>query len=261
MKGICLIPLIATIIGMIVIFISMCFSVIEVGHIGFKVRLGAIQGEALQEGLHVKSPIESIKAIDCRTKRIDVEGEGASKDLQTVNTYIAVNYKVNREKAIELYKTVGMDYEDILIRPATQEAMKVSIAKYTAEEIITKRAEVANVLLETLKDKLKLIDVENVSIVNLEFSKAYNDAIERKQVAEQEAKKAEQELEKAKIEAEKKVVEAQAEADSLKAQKQEITQDLLEFRRVENESKWIEKWDGKLPTTMLGENIPMLNLN
>ena len=90
-------------------------------------------------------------------------------------------------------------------------------------------------------------------MLNLTFSEAYDQAIEAKQVAEQEAKKAEQELEKAKIEAEKKIVEAQAEAEALKVQRQEITSDLLRL-------KWIEKWDGKLPTTMLGDSTPMINL-
>ena len=148
------------------------------------------------------------------------------------------------------------------MRLAIQEAMKSTLAQYTAEELITMRAEVAQGLEKTLQAKLqeKGIIIESVSIVNLDFSQSYNDAIEAKQVAEQEAKKAEQELQKAKIEAEKKVVEAQAEAEALKVQKQEITADLLELRKIENEAKWIEKWNGQLPTTTLGESIPMVDI-
>ena len=142
--------------------------------------------------------------------------------------------------------------------------MKTTIAKYTAEELITKRAEVADTLQKTLTNKLetKGIFVETISIVNLDFSAAYNNAIEQKQVAEQEAKKAEQELVKAKVEAEKKVVEAQADADSkiIKAkaeaeaariQKNELTKELIQL-------KWIEKWDGKLPTTSLGDDSSLI---
>ena len=253
----------ATITGIIVFLLILSISTVPTGHVGIKVRFGAVQNDYIPEGLNFKTPIiETIKNIDCRTQRVDVEGEGASKDLQTVNTYIAVNYRVNQEKAFELYKTVGMNYEVILIKPATQEAMKSSLAHYTAEELITKRAEVASMLQDALKTKLeaKGIVIESIAIVNLNFSQTYNDAIERKQVAEQEAKKAEQELEKAKIEAEKKVVEAQAEADALKVQKQEITADLLELRRIENEAKWIEKWNGQLPTITLGDNVPMVNI-
>ena len=202
--------------------------------------------------------------MDCRTQRIDIEGEGASKDLQTVATYIAVNYRVNQEKAFELYKTVGMNYETVIIKPATQESMKTTIAKYTAEEVITKRAEVAIAIQKSLKEKLenKGIVIENISIVNLDFSSAYNNAIEQKQVAEQEAKKAEQELVKTKIEAEKKLVEAQADADAkvvrakaeaeaAKVQKNELTKELIQL-------KWIEKWDGKLPTTSLGDDSSLI---
>ncbi|MBQ8298454.1 MAG: prohibitin family protein [Clostridia bacterium] len=258
---------ISVILGVVAGLITLCFilsiTTVPTGHVGIKTRFGAVQNEYITEGLNFKVPfIEDIKKMDCRTQRVDVQGEGASKDLQTVSTHIAVNYRINQEKAFNLYKTVGVGYELTLVEPAIQEAMKASLAQYTAEELITKRAEVANILEETLKNKLdeQGIVIESTAIVDLNFSQTYNDAIERKQVAEQEAKKAEQELEKAKIEAEKKVVEAQAEADALKVQKQEITADLLELRRIENEAKWIERWDGQLPSTMLGESVPMVDI-
>ena len=252
-----------SILTTIIILFIFSVSTVPTGHVGIKTRFGAVQNDYITEGLNFKIPfIEKIRKMDCRTQRVDIQGEGASKDLQTVSTYIAINYRVNQEKAFNLYKTVGTGYEEILVKPAIQEAMKSALAQFTAEELITKRTEVANLLEETLEVKLdeKGIVVESTAIVNLDFSQAYNDAIERKQVAEQEAKKAEQELEKAKIEAEKKVVEAQAEADALKVQKQEITADLLELRRIENEAKWIERWDGQLPSTVLGESVPMIDI-
>lgn len=257
-----------TISGIIVIILILIFasmSTVPTGHVGIKTRFGAVQNDIITEGLNFKLPfIESIKKMDCRTQRVDIEGEGASKDLQTVATYIAINYRVDQEKAFELYKTVGMGYEEIIIKPATQESMKLTIAKYTAEELITKRAEVATTLQKNLTDKLetKGILIETTNIVNLDFSVAYNNAIEQKQVAEQEAKKAEQELVKSKVEAEKKVVEAQAEADAklikakadaeaAKVQKNELTKELIQL-------KWIEKWDGQLPTTSLGNDSSLI---
>lgn len=262
-RGNTLAYVLGTVLAIILVLFVFSISTVPTGHVGIKVRFGAVQDDYITEGLNFKLPlIESIKKMDCRTQRVDVEGEGASKDLQTISTYIAINYRVNQEKAFELYKSVGMNYETILIKPATQEAMKSTLAQYTAEELITMRAEVAQGLEKTLQAKLqeKGIVIESVSIVNLDFSKSYNDAIEAKQVAEQEAKKAEQELQKAKIEAEKKVVEARAEAEALKAQKQEITSDLLELRRIENEAKWIQKWNGELPKTMLGDSVPMVEI-
>lgn len=257
--------IIGGIIAIVLILIFASISTVPTGHVGIKTRFGAVQNSVITEGLNWKLPfIESIKKMDCRTQRVDIEGEGASKDLQTIATYIATNYRVNQEKAFELYKTVGMNYETVIIKPATQESMKTTIAKYTAEELITKRAEVANALQENLKGKLenKGIIIENISIVNLDFSTAYDNAIEQKQVAEQEAKKAEQELAKAKVEAEKKVVEAQAESDAklikakadaeaARVQKNELTKELIQL-------KWIEKWDGKLPTTSLSDDSSLI---
>lgn len=252
------VKLILVIVGVLLFLLLLSgISIVPTGNVGIKVRLGAVQNDTLAEGLHYKMPIiESVKKMDCRTKRADVNGEGASKDLQTITSYIAMNYKVEQEKASNLYKTIGENYEEVVIRPAMQDAMKATLAQYTAEELITKRTEVAHNLQETLEAKLKDrgIIVENASIVNLTFSEAYDQAIEAKQVAEQEAKKAQQELEKAKIEAERKVVEAQAEAEALKVQRQEITDDLLKL-------KWIEKWNGVLPATMLGDSSPLLSIS
>lgn len=257
--------IIGGVIAIVLILIFASLSTVPTGHVGIKTRFGAVQEDVITEGLNLKLPfIESIKKMDCRTQRVDIEGEGASKDLQTVATYIVINYRVNQEKAFELYKTVGMSYEEIIIKPAVQESMKLTIAKYTAEELITKRAEVASTLQKNLIDKLstKGILIETTNIVNLNFSAAYNNAIEQKQVAEQEAKKAEQELVKSKVEAEKKVVEAQAEADAklikakadaeaARAQKNELTKELIQL-------KWIEKWDGKLPTTSLNNDSSLI---
>lgn len=259
--------IIGGIVIIILILIFASLSTVPTGHVGIKTRFGAVQNDVITEGLNFKLPfIESIKKMDCRTQRVDIEGESASKDLQTVAAYIAINYRVNQEKAFELYKTVGMGYEEIIIKPATQESMKLTIAKYTAEELITKRAEVANTLQKNLTNKLetKGILVETTNIVNLNFSAAYDNAIEQKQVAEQEAKKAEQELVKSKVEAEKKVVEAQAEADAklikakadaeaARVQKNELTKELIQL-------KWIEKWDGKLPTTSVSDTTGMIKI-
>ena len=258
------IGLIAGIVVLVIVIIALlanCVAKVPTGHVGIKTRFGAVQDEYIPEGLNFKSPIgERIELMDCRTQRVDVEGESASKDLQSITANIAVNYRVENEKAYELYKTVGKDYEEIIIKPAIQEAMKTTIAQYNAEESITKRDQVAKQLEESLEKKLvnRGIKIDAINIVNFSFSAAFDDAIEKKQIAEHETKKAQQELEKVKIEAEKKVVQAQAEADSLKVQKQEITEELLKLRQIENEKEWIKKWNGQLPTTVLGGESTIL---
>ena len=135
-------------------------------------------------------------------------------------------------------------------------------AQYTAEEIITKRSDVSMKMTNLLTEKIAEngIKVEAFNVINFDFSEEFNNAIESKQIAQQQALKAEQDLNRIKIEAEQKTVQAQAEAEALRLQKQEITEDLLELRRIEAQLKAIEKWDGKLPTYNGGDAIPFIDI-
>ena len=198
-----------------------------------------------------------------KVQKADITSSSATKDLQDVSISFAINYQLQADKVMDLYKTVGASYVETILQPATQEALKNVTSKYTAEELITKRSEVSQQIIQDLSAKVNKygIIINELNIIDLNFSEAYNKAIEDKQVAEQEVKKAQQELEKTKIEAEKKVAEAQAEADALRLQKEEITDELLELRRIEAQTKAIEKWNGQLPSTITGtDSIPFINL-
>lgn len=246
---------------LITIFSS--YSIVKSGEVGLKVRFGKIQNVQIDEGFNLKTPyVEKIVKVNIKVQKSEVNTEGASKDLQDIKTKIAVNYRVEGTKASSLYKTVGNKYEETVLQPAIHESIKAVISKYTAEEVITKRNEVSNLCMEELQSKVKKygIVIDNFNIVDLNFSEEYSKAIEAKQVAEQQVLKAKQELEKTKIEAEQKVAKAKAEAEALKAQKQEITKDLLELRKIEAELKAIEKWNGQLPTYNLGDNVPFIDL-
>ena len=246
----------------IIIFASI--TTVPTGYVGVKTRFGQVQDDIIQEGLNFKTPfIESIVKIDCRTQKIEYGMEASSKDLQKVsNIKIAVNYGVDKQKANILYREVGKDFNSIMIEPAIYETMKSAIANYTAEELVTKRQEVSNLAQETLTNKLKDkgINITSLSMIDLSFSEEFDQAIEKKQVVEQQTQQAKYELEKAKVENEKKIENAKAEAEVMKQQNQEITDKTLELKRLEVQQKLIEKWNGQLPTTALGENIPMLNL-
>ncbi len=143
-----------------------------------------------------------------------------------------------------------------------QEAIKAITAKYTAEELISKRIEVRNDIIIALKEKLDRhgIKIDEFSILNFDFSKSFNDAIEAKTTAEQLKLKAERDLQRIQVEGQQKIVSAKAEAEGLAAQRQQITPELLELRKIENERAAIEKWNGELPT-YTGSTMPMLNLN
>ena len=237
---------------------------VPTGYVGIKTIFGKVQDDVIQEGLNLKKPfIEKIVKIDCRTKKIEKTSESSTKDMQTVNTTVAVNYSVNKETANILYKEVGKDYEEIIINPAILESIKSSMAQYTAEELITKRAEVSNKIQNTLNEKISKrgFTITEFNLTNIDFSDEYDKAIESKAVKQQEVVTAKAELDKAKIDNQKKIENAKAEAEVMKQQNREITNKTLELKKLEVQEQLIKKWDGKLPSTSLGNNIPMLNLN
>lgn len=257
-----------TIISIISLFVVITFfnsfTTIKSGEIGLKSRFGQIVSQTTQEGIQFKVPyIEKVTKVNMKVQKADITSSSATKDLQDVSIAFAINYQLQADKVMDLYKTVGASYVETILQPATQEALKNVTSKYTAEELITKRSEVSQQIIQDLSAKVNKygIIINELNIIDLNFSEAYNKAIEDKQVAEQEVKKAQQELEKTKIEAEKKVAEAQAEADALRLQKEEITDELLELRRIEAQTKAIEKWNGQLPSTITGtDSIPFINL-
>ena len=249
------------IIGIIIFFSSI--TTVPTGFVGIKTRFGQVQQEMIQEGFNFKTPfIEKIVKIDCRTQKFEVTTEASSKDLQKVsNIKIVVNYNVDKSKANSIYKEVGVDYQTILIQPAILESIKQGMSQYTAEELITKRSEVANIIMSLLKEKLeqKGVLITALNITDLSFSKEFDKAVEDKQIVEQETQKAQYELEKAKVENEKKIENAKADAEVMKQQNKEITDEYLKLKELEVQQKIIEKWDGKLPTTTT-DSIPFLNI-
>lgn len=251
------------ILAFLIIVLISSITTVPTGHVGIKTRFGKVQEDVINEGLNVKAPfIEKIVKIDCRTQKTELENATATKDLQEVTFKIAVNFNITKETANELYKTTGTNYQDIILNPAILESIKAVTAQYTAEELITKRSEVSNKMQETLKEKIenKGFNVVDFNIIDLDFSAEYNQAIEKKQVAEQQAKQAQYELEKAKVENEKKIENAKADAEVMRQQNSQITDNTLKLKELEVQEKLIEKWNGQLPTTSLGDNIPMLNI-
>lgn len=231
------------------ILITLCnsFKSIPTGFVGVKTRFGQVQSTMLNEGLNFKIPyVEKITLMDCRTQKVEYSMETSSKDLQKISNFsIAVNYNITKDTANKLYREVGIDYKTIIVEPAIKEAIKSVTANYTAEELITKRNEVSAMATEQIFNKLndKGISVTSVNILDLSFSKEFDEAIEKKQIVEQQTQQAKYELEKAKVENEKKIENAKAEAEVMKQQNQEITDKTLELRRLEVQQKLIEKWN------------------
>jgi regulator of protease activity HflC (stomatin/prohibitin superfamily) len=243
----------------LIIILFGCFSAIKTGEIGIKTRFGKIVGSTTNEGIIFKSPIEKIEKINIKVQKYENKDalSTSTKDMQIVNNIkVSINYQIDGTNVVELYKKVGINYSDTILEPAIQETIKGVISKYTSEELVTKRSEISLDINNTLNERIKNYGINSVSVAinNFDFSEAYNQAIEQKAVAEQNVLKAQQELEQTKVEAEKKIVEAEATNKANELLKQNVTDEVLM-------KQFIEKWDGKLPTTYAGNDIlKMFNL-
>lgn len=253
----------------LIIVVTSSFVVIPAGHTGVVLTFGKVGDVALQEGLHFKTPfVQQVVTIDNRIVKLDVTTEAFSKDLQTVSTVVAVNYHVGKDKSQAIYKNVGMSFQDVLITPAVNEVLKAVTAKYTAIELVSSRAEVSVLLNEGLNDKLNGygVFIDELNIINWDFSTEYIAAVEAKQVAEQNLIKTRTEQEQALViantEAEKRVIAAQAEANEIKL----LAEANAESNRILTESlsdmlikyQTVQKWDGKLPSVMTGTGDSLL---
>ena len=249
-----------------IVLIASCCVVVPAGHSGVVMTLGKVSDQVLSEGFHLKAPfVQQVELISNKIQKKEVAANAVSKDLQTVNSNVAVNFRISNASSASVFPNIGRGYEDVVLLPAVQESMKSVSAKYTAEELITKREAVSQETKDTLESKVQEygIIIEKFNIVNFDFSDEFNAAIEAKQVAEQNLLKTKTEQEQAlviaKTEAEKKVLTAQAEADAIKVQAEaqaeanrlltaSLTDTLDEYQKV-------QKWDGKLPTVTGGSAI------
>lgn len=249
----------------LVVWMLAPFAIVPAGFRGVLTTFGKVDEQVYGEGLHLRWPIaQTMHLIDVRIQKGEGEGEAASKDLQVVHTKVAVNYHLRPDRVAAAFREVGdlRAVEVRLILPAVHEAVKASTARYTAEELITKRPEVRDAIRATLNERLgkHYVVVDEFSIVSFSFSKSFNEAIEAKTTAEQLKLKAERDLQRIRVEADQRVASAEAEAKALAVQKQQVTAELLRLREVENQRRAIERWDGRLPTYVASGSLPFLQL-
>ena len=266
-----------SILGIILLAIVLSsFGTISAGERGVKTRFGAVVG-TLQEGLYFKLPFfEKVAKMEVKTRTVNydkngAEGDsedtsqlsGASKDLQDVWIGVMVNYHINPEKVAEIfsqYRSVET-YEANVIEPVIREVVKSTSAQYTAEELVTKRAEYSDKVNVILQERFMAKDsiLERFSVTNFEFSRAFTQAIETKVTATQNAEAAKNKLEQIKFEAQQQIETAKAEAESIRIKAQAVTQqggkDYVQLQAI-------EKWNGVLPNQMVpGSTVPFINLN
>lgn len=251
---------IKTIVGgliIIILLVNFPLGTVGAGERGIRLRFGAVDGTAIGEGLYFRVPfIEAVKKMDVKVQKYEVDAGAASKDLQTVSSKVALNFHISPESVTTVYKNIGMDYQSRIIVPAVQESVKAATARFTAEELITKREEVREAIKLILKSKLndEGMIIDEFNIVDFDFSESFNQAIEAKVTAEQNALASKNKLEQIKYEAQQAVESAKgrAEAQKIEGQALQNNPQVLELRAI-------EKWNGQLPTYMTG-TVPFVNL-
>lgn len=255
---------VSSVIILILILILSPFTIVGAGERAVITNLGKVD-RVLEPGMHWVTPItESVHTFDVQTQKETVDASSASKDLQDVNASIAITYNINPEALSDLYTNIGNDYSRKIIDPSLQEGIKAATAKYTAEELITKRETVTKDILSNVKAGVveraggDYITVTSIAITNFSFSASFNQSIEAKVKAEQDALTAKNKLAQVKYEAEQTVASAQAQAESIKIQAQAInSQGGADYVNL----KAIEKWNGVLPAQMIpGGTVPFINI-
>lgn len=252
-----------TFIGLLILlWILAPFATVPAGHRGVMTTFGSPSNEVLSEGIHFRIPLaQTLNLVNVAIQKGEGDGDAASRDLQTVHTRVALNYHVKPEEAVSVFRDLGNEPGERIIIPSVQESVKAVTARFTAEELIAKRTDVRDQIVALLRERLARhgIVVDEFSIVNFNFSKSFNDAIEAKTTAEQLKLKAERDLQRIEVEAKQKVTQAKAEAEALAAQRQQVTPELIHLREMENQRLAIEKWDGHLPNVS-GGAMPFINV-
>lgn len=252
-------PIISAFFALIVFTIIWgSFYTVSSGERAIVLRFGQIQ-EVVSDGLHFKIPyIDRIVIVDIRTQKAHAPANAGTRDLQTVTTEVALNYHLKADLLKDTYSRVGLDVEDKVIDPRIQEIVKAVVAKFSAEELLSRREDVKIEIAAGLRSSLAAynIEVEDIQITNFSFSHAFDAAIEAKQTAEQQALKAKNDLDRIRVEAQQKIAMAEAEARAIQIQAQAIK---AQGGAAYVQLKAIEKWDGKLPQVN-GGATPFINL-
>ena len=241
-----------------------CVTTVPTGHTGVVTTFGHVENYTLDAGVHMVKPWQQVVKMDNRVQKQTVKLACFSSDIQEVNMAYTINYQIRKADAMTLYSTVGVSYYDTVVAPNIAEAVKVATARYTAEELVGMRDELANAIELILSEKLEQYNIEVVStsIEDMDFTDAFTDAVEAKQVAQQNKLKAQTEAEQRVIEAnaaaEVKKVQADAEAYEVLARAEaeaeanrkisdSLTRDLIDYN-------YAQSWDGKLPMMMSGSD-------
>lgn len=273
----------AVLVGIVMVTMS-CFASVPTGYTGIVTTFGKVQDGTLDAGFHLIAPYQDVVTMDNREQRHSFSIQAFSADIQQVDIKGSVNFSIDKSTAMNLFRDVGTNYADILVTPRLLEDVKAVFSHYSAENLVSKRNILSNEILQLMRSDMEGygLNIIGVSVEDIDFTDAFTNAVEAKQVATQELQKAQtqqqQQTMEAEQQAERKRIAAAAEADIAKIQADadayaikaraeaeanantqiaaSLTQPLIDYIQAQN-------WDGKLPTTMVGnsETIPVINVS
>ena len=263
--------ILASVVTFVVIVIVLFESVVvvEAGHRGVVLYVGAVENRVLGEGLHFIIPFaEQVIQLEVRTLKFQADASAASNDLQEVHTTIALNYHISPNQANIIYQQLGADYSNKIIATTIQESVKASVAKFNAEELITKRATAKAVIAEAIANTLSARDivVETVFITDFKFSQAFANQVEAKVVAFQSFLTEQNKLKAIQVVANQTVVQALAAARSNVAkatgESQAIQIITEQLKQSPEYLKWltINRWNGIMPYALGSGGSPFFQL-
>ena len=272
-------PIIGIVLCIVLVIIS-CVSYVPTGYTGIVTTFGKVHENTLDAGLHFHAPWDNVITMDNREQKVNFTLQAFSKDIQQVDVQGSINYNIDKQTAMNLYRDVGVEYANILIQPRIQEDVKIVIAKYTAENLIENRQRAADAIQELIRDELapKGVNVISLAVENIDFTDVFEAAVEAKQVATQEKQRAQTEQERQTMEEQQKAerariaaqaeadvkkidadaeayalqVKAEAEAEANKKLNASLTEMLVEYNKI-------LRWNGQLPTVTSGAT-PILNM-
>ncbi|MBQ6877628.1 MAG: prohibitin family protein [Oscillospiraceae bacterium] len=253
----------------VVAFLS-CIRIVPTGHTGIVTTFGKVEEASLEAGPNFVLPWQNVVNLDNRVQKVNIQTEAFSSDIQQVQVSTTINYSINSKTAFTLYKTVGKNYYENIILPRALENVKAVFSNYTAENLISNREILSSEIVSAMKTDMEPygITVNGISIEDIDFTEAFTDAVEAKQVAAQEKLTAQTKQEQLTMEqqaqAERDVIAAQAELEVTKIQAEsayyagekeaEVNKKIAESLTPELvQYYYVQRWNGQMPTTILGE--------
>lgn len=201
------------------IVLTSCLVTIPAGHTGVVTTFGRVANYTLEPGMHFKTPIQHVVTMDSRSQKQTITTQAFSSDIQQVDITCSINFSVPSDGCRTLYETVGVNYYETIMMPRLMENIKSVFANYSAERLIAVRNELSEQVLQNLTNEMLVygISIISLSIEDIDFSDAFTDAVEAKQVAEQTKLKVEteqaQQVSVEKAAAERRIITANAEAE------------------------------------------------